>query len=221
MVFVLLPGFSQTASVWDDVGSRLAGSWKALETPRRDSWQETVESIALEGGHGTYAGYSMGGRLALGVALAFPELVERLVMISASPGIVDASERAQRRASDHEWTETIRNDGSAVFLDRWLSQEMFRDLGLRSRDHRIMDEGRLVDQLRTLGQGAMPAYHDRLGELTMPVTLVAGELDVRYREIASRTAELIGPHAELHIVHGAGHAVIAEAPETVALLLAS
>lgn len=219
VVFVLLPGFSQTASVWDEVGSHLTGSWKALETPRCDSWRATVDSIALAGGRGTYVGYSMGGRLALGVALAYPELVERLVMMSAGPGIDDASERIRRRATDREWIETIRTSGSEGFLERWLSQEMFADLGPRATDHRIGDADHLVDQVRTLGQGAMPAYHDRLGELTMPVSLLVGERDIRYRQIASRTADLIGPGAEVRIVQGAGHSVIAEAPETVAFLL--
>ena len=52
----------------------------------------------------TLAGYSMGGRIALHVALALPDRVGRLVLIGASPGIADA-QRARRapRAPTSGW----------------------------------------------------------------------------------------------------------------------
>ncbi len=54
---------------------------------------------ARPGGRATYVGYSMGGRLCLHLAVARPELVERLVLVSATAGIDDRGERAARRAS--------------------------------------------------------------------------------------------------------------------------
>jgi len=56
---------------------------------------------------------------------------------------------------------------------------------------------------------------DRLGELRMPVTLIAGERDEKFRAIAQRMASAI-PQATLVIAPGAGHAVHLEAPQVVA-----
>jgi 2-succinyl-6-hydroxy-2,4-cyclohexadiene-1-carboxylate synthase len=52
------------------------------------------------------------------------------------------------------------------------------------------------------------------------VTLVVGERDAKYREIAARMAEEIHG-AEVVIVPGAGHAVHAEAPAAVADVIAA
>ena len=42
----------------------------------------------------------------------------------------------------------------------------------------------LARALRGLGTGALPSLWDRLGELPMPVTLVVGERDEKFRAIA-------------------------------------
>jgi 2-succinyl-6-hydroxy-2,4-cyclohexadiene-1-carboxylate synthase len=54
----------------------------------------------------------------------------------------------------------------------------------------------------------------------MPVLLLAGELDVKYVDIAHRMAERIDD-VRVEIVPGAGHACHLEQPEHVAQLLAS
>ena len=65
----------------------------------------------------------------------------------------------------------------------------------------------------------MPPLWDRLGELAMPVTLVVGERDAKFRAIAERMAERL-PDAEVVVVAGAGHAVALEDPEAVAEAIA-
>jgi pimeloyl-ACP methyl ester carboxylesterase len=54
-----------------------------------------------------------------------------------------------------------------------------------------------------------------LAELSMPVTLVVGERDQKFREIALEMAGLIG-EAEIVVVPEVGHAVHLEAPARVA-----
>ena len=78
----------------------------------------------------------------------------------------------------------------------------------------------LAAALRGLGTGVMPSLWGRLGELAIPVELVVGERDEKFRAIAERMeAELTD--ARLHVVSGSGHAVHLEAPEAVAGLLAA
>ena len=77
----------------------------------------------------------------------------------------------------------------------------------------------LARALRGLGTGALPSLWDRLGELAMPVTLVVGERDVKFRSIAGQMASGIAG-AEVVVVAGAGHAVHLEAPERVAQIIA-
>jgi pimeloyl-ACP methyl ester carboxylesterase len=61
----------------------------------------------------------------------------------------------------------------------------------------------------------MPPLWDRLGELALPVTLVVGERDAKFRAIAERMAQRL-PRGEVVVVEDAGHAVALEAPAAVA-----
>jgi pimeloyl-ACP methyl ester carboxylesterase len=60
---------------------------------------------------------------------------------------------------------------------------------------------------------------DRLGELAMPVTIVVGERDEKFRALGERMAASI-PDARLVIATGSGHAVHLEAPHAIAEALA-
>jgi pimeloyl-ACP methyl ester carboxylesterase len=54
--------------------------------------------------------------------------------------------------------------------------------------------------------------------LSIPVTLIVGARDAKFRAIAERMASAL-PDAKVHVVADAGHAVQLEAPEAVAALL--
>jgi pimeloyl-ACP methyl ester carboxylesterase len=76
----------------------------------------------------------------------------------------------------------------------------------------------LAAALRGLGTGALPSLWERLSELAVPVTLIAGERDEKFVAIAEQMTGLI-PDARLEVVPGVGHAVHLEAPEVVATIL--
>jgi pimeloyl-ACP methyl ester carboxylesterase len=86
-------------------------------------------------------------------------------------------------------------------------------------DRRRSTPAGLAAALRGLGTGVMPPVWDRLGELTMPVALVVGERDERFRRIADEMAAAI-PTARVVVVPGVGHAAHLEAPERVAGIIA-
>ena len=65
----------------------------------------------------------------------------------------------------------------------------------------------------------MEPLWDRLGELAMPVTLVVGERDEKFRAIAERMAGATPGRRASWSSPGAGHAVQLERPDSVAALL--
>jgi 2-succinyl-6-hydroxy-2,4-cyclohexadiene-1-carboxylate synthase len=220
--FVFVHGFTQTAASWAPVMELLSTDTRSVAVPVADDF--TATAAALDVGPATYVGYSQGGRLCLQLALDRPEVVQRLVLVSASPGIADEPERTARREADERLAQEIERDGVDVFLERWLAQPLFATLprersGIDERRARNTIE-RLTYQLRVLGQGVQPSNWERLGALRMPVLLIVGERDTKYVEIAHRMADVIPP-ARVAVVPGAGHACHLEQPEMVAHLLSS
>jgi 2-succinyl-6-hydroxy-2,4-cyclohexadiene-1-carboxylate synthase len=175
---------------------------------------------ALAGGPCTLAGYSMGGRIALYTALAIPGLVQRLVLVGASPGIADAAEREARRRSDEALAGRIEAIGVEAFAAEWGAQPLLagqheRVAAAAHADRLRNTAAGLAAALRGLGTGVMPPLWDRLPELAVPVTLVVGERDEKFRVVAERMAAAI-PDCRLEVVPGAGHAAQLERPEAVA-----
>jgi 2-succinyl-6-hydroxy-2,4-cyclohexadiene-1-carboxylate synthase len=230
--YVFVHGFTQTPASWDPLLDAVQhvvagdGGVRLFVVPRVVAVDDdfALSAAALGVANATYIGYSQGGRLCLELALDRPELVRRLVLVSASPGIADPHERAARRDADERLAQEIERDGVDAFVERWLSQPLFATL---PRERARIDERKagntvesLTYQLRTLGQGAQPSNWERLAELQMPVLLIVGELDTKYVDIARRMAEQIAD-VRVEVVSGAGHACHLEQPEHVAHLLAS
>jgi 2-succinyl-6-hydroxy-2,4-cyclohexadiene-1-carboxylate synthase len=218
----MVHGFTQSPSSWARLAALLSDRVDLPEVPEASDFATAAAELAR--GPAEYVGYSQGGRLCLQLALDRPGVVHRLVLVSASPGIADPAERAARREADERLAREVERDGVDAFLERWLAQPLFATLpperaAAAERRARNTVEG-LTYQLRVLGQGAQPSNWERLGELQMPVLLIAGELDTKYVDIAHRMATTI-PDARVEIVTGAGHACHLEQPELVAQLLAS
>lgn len=219
---VLVHGFTQTLRSWDPLLPHLADhDVVALDAPGHgragDVEVDLVGGAALlaaQGGRATYVGYSMGGRLCLHAALAHPEAVRGLVLISATGGLDDAGEREARRVADEALADRIELVGVGAFLDEWLAQPLFAGLGAdaQGRAERLENTASgLASSLRMAGTGTQLPLWDRLGSLGIPTLVVAGELDVKFVAIAERLAATI-PDAQLAIVDGAGHTVHLEQP---------
>jgi 2-succinyl-6-hydroxy-2,4-cyclohexadiene-1-carboxylate synthase len=231
---VLLHGFTQTGRSWQPVVQALAARYRAvapdlpghgLFAERRPASFAACDAYlrALGGDRITLAGYSMGGRVALHAALALGERIERLVLVGASPGLADPAERAARATDDAALADHIEAVGLAPFVREWGAQPLFagmpRGIAELAEADRLRNTATgLAAALRGLGTGVMPSLWERLGELSMPVELVVGERDVKFRAIAERMQGALRD-ARLHVVPGAGHAVQLEAPDAVAELL--
>jgi 2-succinyl-6-hydroxy-2,4-cyclohexadiene-1-carboxylate synthase len=168
----------------------------------------------------TLTGYSMGGRIALHAALALADRVEQLVLIGASPGIADPAARAERRAADERLAAQIETSTIEEFASRWAQTPVLAgqppEVAAAVHADRLRNSpAGLARALRGLGTGTLTSLWQRLGELDVLTTIVVGERDRKFTEIASAmTAEIRG--SEVVIVPGAGHAVHLEKPAAVA-----
>lgn len=180
---------------------------------------EAARLLGEAGGRAIYLGYSMGGRLCLHLALSEPERVRALVLIGATAGIENAEERAARAEADGRLADLLERIGVEAFLDDWLRQPLFAGLGPEAscREARLESTAAaLAASLRLLGTGVQEPLWDRLGQLRMPVLVVAGERDSKFAALGARMAEAIGPNATLRLIPGAGHAAHLEQPEAFA-----
>lgn len=207
-----LPGHGATAAPEGLPLSRFAMEETALDLVA------LLDDFSIPRAH--WVGYSMGGRIALGAALAHPGRVDTLTVESAAPGIAGAAERAERVRSDETLAAAIESRGAEWFADSWgalpifesqwsLPEEARADLARRRKE---CDPAGLALSLRAVGQGAQPFLGDRLSEFPRPTLLVTGALDSKYVSLAAEMAPRFP--AALHVViPGAGHNVHLEQPE--------
>ncbi|MHB8690552.1 MAG: 2-succinyl-6-hydroxy-2,4-cyclohexadiene-1-carboxylate synthase [Solirubrobacteraceae bacterium] len=236
---VLLHGFTNTGASWKPVVRALGESYSVLSPDIRghgaaaDAQPVSLDHVLgdlsglVEAPRFTLAGYSMGGRIALHAALA-PALsarIERLVLIGASPGIANATERRRRQQDDERLADEISRSEIDAFAQRWAATPVLAGVphavAAAAHEDRLRNTpAGLARALRGLGTGALPSLWDRLPELSMPVALIVGERDGKFRRVAEQMLSAIAG-ARLVVVPGAGHAAHLEAPtETAAVIRA-
>jgi 2-succinyl-6-hydroxy-2,4-cyclohexadiene-1-carboxylate synthase len=232
---VLLHGFTGCSAAWDEIAPALAKCCTtiALDLPghgrspllREEEGLDAAADAAVEAVRGlgveraAWLGYSLGGRVALHIALRHAGRVARLVLESCSPGIEDPAERVARAVADEAQAEEIVAGGVAAFADAWAAQPLFRSqarlpLEVRERQRamrRAASAEGLASALRGLGVGRQAWLLPRLGEIAAPALLVAGALDDKYRALALAMERQLGKGSAV-IVPGAGHTVHLEQP---------
>lgn len=240
---VLLHGFTGNHRSW----RRLADDWPnyrllAFDLPGHGASQFVNEEYAcsfpaaaaactaalqrLEVNRFHLLGYSMGGRLALFLALTGVGGLQSLILESASPGLATEAERTQRQTADRRLAETILEEGLESFLARWEKTSVLQPASplpptrvaeLRAERMHNRADG-LASSLRGMGTGAQPWLGDRLQEPDIPVLLIVGEADAKFREIGSRMRTGFR-NATLAVVPNAGHNVHLEAPTSYAAVV--
>lgn len=232
---VFLHGFMGTAADWQGVIAAMGGRHTccALDLPghgasvmrpsvdyRFDGAARAVlATLDARGiGRATLLGYSMGGRLALHLALQAPDRWDGVVLESCSPGVADDRERAGRQALDEEWAARFEQEPLADVLRAWYRQPLFATL---QRDARRLerliasrakaDPRELARALRGLSAGGQPSLWEALPRARLPMLLIAGEADARYVAITERMQDLC-PSARRVIVARAGHNTHLEEP---------
>jgi len=239
-----LHGFTGAAAAWQEVVAGLPGGLEMhcpellghaggpgeddsscgcgfeAEVGRLAAW---IDDRCGEGERPYLVGYSLGARLALGLALERPGSLAGVLLIGVHPGLTEPAEREQRARADRLLAAKLEQQGVAAFLDYWQALPMFASqstvsaralTGQRQWRQRHSAAG-LALALRQLSLGMMPSYGERLAELELPVLLMVGERDTKFRRLASEMLPSLS-QGTFQVVPAAGHNLILEQPSRVA-----
>lgn len=232
-IVVALHGFTHTGAQFDslapDIGRTviapdLPGHGRSAHAPSSLSSvvaqvAETIVAVHTEAV--PIVGYSQGGRVALLLANARPDLVSGLALISSTAGIADTAEREARAQADRNLASHIAAVGVDQFLDEWTRSGITSTTHLgpdaRRADLDIRRENTaagLAAAVEGYGQGTQPSLWDSLASIAVPVVLIAGSEDPGYTERAEAMAERL-PDAYVEVLDGARHNPLLDTPELV------
>lgn len=175
---------------------------------------ELMDRLALPPAH--VVGLSMGGAIAQELALAAPARVKSLVLVDT---LARADEWFRGTLRAFELIRRQAGDTAGFFegiLPWWVSHRFFDDSDraswlralLRQNPHPQQLDG-FLRQLDALGRHDAT---DRLGGLTCPVLVLAGEDDCVAPLRYSRQLQALIPQAQLTVLRGVGHAPPIEDP---------
>ena len=174
--------------------------------------REKIKQCAL-------VGYSMGGRLALYMALTHPEYFSKLILESASPGFKTEKEREARVESDGIVINRLKTQTMHEFITSWYSQALFNSIRQDSSNFEKLLKDRsennaeaLSKSLKFMGTGVQPPLWDILPDLNLPTLLIVGANDNKFKSVALEMAERSAA-ISLATIQSAGHNAHFERPQ--------
>ena len=155
-------------------------------------------------------GYSMGGRLALYMALHFPERFCKVVLESSSPGLKTKAERLQRIQKDEQLAQELETGDFPAFIVKWYNQPLFNSIKKHPDFDQMLKQRlknnplELAKSLRNIGTGSQPSLWDKLRYNKIPLLLLTGEYDLKFQQINNKIAEIC-KHSQHKIIPQCGH----------------
>lgn len=158
-------------------------------------------------------GYSMGGRLALYLTIHFSHRFSKVILESASPGLLTEAERAERVKRDEQIARKLERSGSrsdfAAFLANWYNQAIFGSIKNHPQFQQLIEirlENKPVElakSLRWMGTGCQPSLWEKLKENVTPLLLLVGEYDEKFIDINTKMNSIC--ECQLKVVNHARH----------------
>jgi 2-succinyl-6-hydroxy-2,4-cyclohexadiene-1-carboxylate synthase len=175
----------------------------------------------------TPVGYSMGGRIALYLAVHFPQYCDRLILESTSAGLTTPSAKSDRLAQDLQIATKLATATPSqfeAFLDDWYRQPIFANLHAHPhfaelRDRRLTQRPlELAKCLYSLSVGRQRSLWQDLPQIEMPILLITGALDSKFVQIHQQMARSL-PSVQLEVIADCGHNVHFEQPQIFTALI--
>ena len=171
-----------------------------------------LDAAGLERAH--VLGTSLGGMVALQVAVDRPERVDRLVLACTTPGGPNAAPMPEQTVRLLQDSPTLPRD---VAMRRGVENALApgADPAMIDRimEHRLETAQPLAAWLAQAAAGVSFDVWDRVGDVRASTLVLTGDLDV---VVDPRNSELLArriPDARLEVFPGAGHLFFWEQPE--------
>lgn len=178
-----------------------------------------MESIRVD--KADIAGFSLGGTIAMRMAIDHPEMVQRLVLVATSSRVGKAAadwyrqraEMVERR--DPQIRDTLDRDTADVYAESPAELEA----GLLIRRQATSDPRGYGNACAAMAALNAAPLDPELGRIAAPTLIVASDLD---RHCPPKAAEIIASGIKgsgLEIISGAGHPIPVEKPRELAALM--
>jgi len=233
----LVHGVGNRLEVWDGVIAALGAGWRILRYDMRghglsdkpEGPYTLADFVAdLDGLLAAHrierchlAGFSLGGLVAQGMALAQGARLDRLILLSTVAG-----RTAQERARVATRLALVEAGDASVYFEssvaRWYTDE-FRArhpeiIAEQAARHRENDPKAYAAAYRVLAESDLA---ERLHEIRAPTLIATGEHDQGSNVRMARLMHERIEGSELVILPGLRHSVLIEAPERVAAMMGS
>ena len=234
---VFLHGLGGSQSTWQVVLGELVDGHRiaAIDLPGHgasDRRQEADYSIAglaadiaeviarLKLEHPILIGHSLGGAVAMQIAISKPSLISGLVLIDSAGLGLEISAELLRLMAAVPGADTARGLLQLFYED----QKLVVDRGVHEMAQTQLAEGAWAAQQAVanaaFGSGSQsPATQGELGAIPVPVQLIWGELDRVIPSDHALAAIKVIPDASLAVMVGVGHVPQVEAAERTATLI--
>jgi len=155
-------------------------------------------------------GYSMGGRLALYLNLHFPAYFSKVILESASPGLLTHAERLERIKSDEQIARKLERSDFTAFINNWYKQPIFGSIHQHPEFERLIanrlqnNPRELAKSLRFMGTGRQPSLWEKLKDNKNPLLLLVGENDDKFVTINKKILNYC-PLTQLKVISDCSH----------------
>ena len=224
---ILLHEFALDARMWDAQFLELARRYRVVRYDLRgfgrssapaepyshvEDLRRLMTALGIRQAH--LVGASMGGRVAIDFALAYPSEVQSLVLVDASLGGWEFSKSFSATFSDT--AQSARRGDWSEARRRWLDQPLYASAraqpDLNGRLKQMIDEYGGAHFIRPDPVVATQSAARQLARIKALTLVIVGERDAAdFQEIAAKLVREI-PSARKVVIPGVGHLANMEAP---------
>lgn len=235
----MLHGWGMQSAVWKACQRDLAPGWiphpidlpghgaAAFSNEQPDLWSWTDACLAAAPKRAVWLGWSLGGLIALAAALRAPSRVAGLVLLTATPRFVQATDwtPAMPEATLDQFHGGLADDPSGT-LSRFLAlqvrgsasaRETLRALRQELSDLPAPNPEALSIGLDILADGDL---RGRLPDIKCPALWLFGNRDTLTPPGVAERVEMLMPGARTQVIQGAAHAPQLSHPAETATVIA-
>lgn len=218
---VFIHGSGDNAQIWDALRPYFQQHpTYALDLPghgKRSDMLPTIANVAdyaeavahimrdeLHVSSAIIVGHSLGGAIALTLALEYPQTLSGLVLIGSGarlrvhPSLLEEAQHRPEKAAERLTELALAPGNRASLMPRLLQQKGVNDMQMLYRDLTACNSFDVMQ---------------RIPEITLPTHLLCGEDDQLTPPKYSRYLQQQLAHASLQVLPAAGHYVMCEQPE--------